>query len=148
MHAGQGVDAGYVNDFWSLPGYEGNDDPEVQAARVQFDTTIADVGDAPVTSVTLTDTPTGFLTFTDLVITSGAAAGKTINGASVDGAEVTFPTDADPEVAAAIRGDQVRIDNSLWIAAEYYQRHQVPGPEFGEYGWDQYRDAAGNPLYA
>jgi len=22
----------------------------------------------------------------------------------------------------------------------------VPGAEFGEYGWDQYRDAAGNPI--
>ncbi len=38
------VDAPYFTDFWTKPGYEGHDSPELYTQdRVQFDTTIADV---------------------------------------------------------------------------------------------------------
>jgi hypothetical protein len=50
-------------------------------------------------------------------------------------------------VVNAIRvGDKVRIDNSWLLAAQTYQRHQVP-PSTDEYGWNQFRNAKGEPVY-
>ncbi len=40
------IDPTYVNDFWSQPGYEGSD-PSVQAARVQYDTTVVSLNGTP-----------------------------------------------------------------------------------------------------
>jgi len=40
----------------------------------------------------------------------------------------------------------VRLDNSWPLAIQTYQRHQVP-PDDAEYGWNQFRDAHGNPIY-
>lgn len=137
------IDAAYVNDFWSKPGYAGVDDPTLAALRTHLDTSIASANGG---SVTLQDTPTGYLVYTDLVITSGAAAGQTIRGVNIQGSVVTFPRDADPPVVALLAaGDQVTVDNSLWIALQYYQRHQVPSLD--QYGWNQYRDSNGTPIY-
>jgi hypothetical protein len=139
----KGVDPGYVSDFWSLPGYAGFDDPTLTPLRTQLDTSIATAGGD---AVTLQDTPTGYLAYADLVISSGAAAGNTLSGVSIEGNTVTFPRDADPAVIEALGpGDEVRVDNSLWIALQYYQRHQVPSPD--QYGWNQYRDTNGDPIY-
>jgi hypothetical protein len=54
---------------------------------------------------------------------------------------------ADQSVLNSIQsGDAVRIDNSWPLALQTYHRHQVPpGPE--EYAWNQFRDAAGRPIY-
>jgi hypothetical protein len=137
------IDAAYVNDFWSKPGYAGVDDPTLATLRTQLDTSIAAANDG---AVTLQDTPTGYMTYTDLVITTGAAAGETIRGVSIQGNAVTFPRDADTQLIAALApGDQVTVDNSLWIALQYYQRHQVPSLD--QYGWNQFRDANGTPIY-
>jgi len=43
-------------------------------------------------------------------------------------------------------GDQVRLDNSDYLALQTYHRHQLPVRGFAE-SWDQYRDAAGVPIY-
>jgi hypothetical protein len=48
-------------------------------------------------------------------------------------------------VKALKPGDQVQIDNSDFLAAQYYHRHQVPTPDF--YVWDQFRGPDGKPLY-
>jgi hypothetical protein len=42
-------------------------------------------------------------------------------------------------------GDQVRVDNSNFLAAQTYHRHQVPDASFKPY--DQFRGADGKPLY-
>jgi hypothetical protein len=42
-------------------------------------------------------------------------------------------------------GDEIVLDNSDYLAIQTYHRHQVPTPDF--YVWDQFRDAAGEPLY-
>ena len=43
-------------------------------------------------------------------------------------------------------GDTVRVDNSGYLAAETYHRHQVP--EDGDFAvWDQFRDADGAPRF-
>jgi len=39
----------------------------------------------------------------------------------------------------------VRIDNSWTLALQTYQRHQVPTSDM--YGWNQFRDSEGKPLY-
>jgi hypothetical protein len=80
----------------------------------------------------------------DIVIgTSGAQRTMPIARIVGDIAVLGF---ADPALAASLKpGDAVRIDNSGFLAMESYHRHQVPGADFPV--WDQFRDAAGKPLY-
>lgn len=138
------IDGNYADDFYNITGYEGFDDPAVQALRVQFDTTIASVSEG---SVTLADEPQGYLEFADLVVTSGEAEGNTINLVGIDGAEVSFAENVNDSIVEGLAvGDQVRVDNSLYIALQFYPRHQVPDP--AQYGWNQYRDVDGEPIYA
>lgn len=42
-------------------------------------------------------------------------------------------------------GDEIQLDNSDFLAAQTYHRHQVPTPDYC--GWNQYRDADGEPIY-
>jgi len=52
----------------------------------------------------------------------------------------------DPKIARALQvGDTIQIDNSDYLAAQTYHRHQVPGSEYKV--WDQFRDENGNPVY-
>jgi hypothetical protein len=83
----------------------------------------------------------------DLIVHSGAAAGKKLTVARVIGDIVVLGV-ADETVAASIRsGDSVRLDNSNFLAAETYHWHQVPpaGDNYPE--WDQFRGPDGKPLY-
>lgn len=81
----------------------------------------------------------------DLVIRSGAAAGKTLQLTKVKGDKVVLGP-VDPSVLILINhGDEVQVDNSNFLAVQTYHRHQVPGKEYPV--WDQFRDADGNPLY-
>lgn len=81
----------------------------------------------------------------DLVIKSGAAKGKTIQLAKVEGDKVVFGP-VDLSVLAQIKvGDEVFIDNSNFLAVQTYHRHQVPGKEYKV--WNQFRDADGKPIY-
>lgn len=81
----------------------------------------------------------------DLIIKTGAAAGKTIQLASVKDDKVVFGP-VDISVLAKIKvGDEVFVDNSNFLAVQTYHRHQVPGKEYKV--WDQFRDAEGKPIY-
>ena len=81
----------------------------------------------------------------DLIIKSGAAAGKSLQLTKVVGDNVVLGP-ADPSVLAQIKpGDNVQVDNSNFLAAQTYHRHQVPGEEYRV--WDQFRDADGEPVY-
>jgi hypothetical protein len=81
----------------------------------------------------------------DLVIKSGAAAGKTLQLTKTDGDKVVLGP-ADAAVLTKIKtGDDVYIDNSNFLASQYYHRHQVPGKEYKV--WDQFRDADDKPIY-
>ena len=42
-------------------------------------------------------------------------------------------------------GDEVQVDNSNFLAAQTYHRHQVPGKEYPV--WDQFRGPDGSPIY-
>ena len=51
-----------------------------------------------------------------------------------------------PAVVNSIQsGDEVRIDNSSYLALQTYHRHQVPTPDL--YGWNQFRNGKGEPIY-
>jgi hypothetical protein len=140
-------DPTYVEDFWSKPGYLGADPgASIHEERFQFDTSVARVQDGPVRRFELAEVPDRPFVDAHLAPLSGAGAGRSAPIAHVDGRTVTLAGASDPAIAAAIQaGDRVRIDNSWPLALQTYQRHQVPGPE--EYAWNQFRDAAGQPLY-
>ncbi|HEX7853687.1 MAG TPA: hypothetical protein VF503_08345 [Sphingobium sp.] len=81
----------------------------------------------------------------DLIVLSGAAKGARLMVSRIEGDIAIFGI-VDPAVAAKIApGDQVDLDNSNFLAAQTYHRHQVPGPEFKV--WDQFRGPDGKPLY-
>lgn len=81
----------------------------------------------------------------DLIIKSGESVGKTIQLVKAEGDYVVFGP-VDPSVLVKIKeGDEVYIDNSNFLASQYYHRHQVPGKEYKV--WDQFRDTEGKPLY-
>jgi hypothetical protein len=130
------IDPNYVTDFWTASGYEGSD-PSVQAARIQYPSTVTS---ATANSVTLPSVPVGDIDGADINITSGAASGQSVPilGVSGNTLQILF----NPGIAP---GDSVTLDNSWVLALQYYPRHQVPSAD--QYGWNQYRDANGNPIY-
>ena len=83
----------------------------------------------------------------DLIIKSGAAAGKTLQLTKVDGNKVALGP-ADPSVLLQIKpGDTVQVDNSNFLAVQTYHRHQVPASSVEYPEWNQFRDSDGKPLY-
>jgi hypothetical protein len=140
-------DGTYVDDFWALPGYEGSDPTApLRAERIQHDATVVRVAGRRTKRLVLSSMPKGSLNGADLVLTSGADAGKAVVVGTVKGKTVSIAQGSDPAATRAIAaGDEVRIDNSWLLALEYYQRHQVPSSD--QYGWNQYRDAQGAPTY-
>lgn len=81
----------------------------------------------------------------DLLILSGAGAGKTLQITKIAGDKVVLGP-ADASVLAQVKpGDRVQVDNSNFLAVQTYHRHQVPGKEY--YVYDQFLDKEGKPLY-
>ncbi len=81
----------------------------------------------------------------DLIVESGMASGSELTLARIVGDVVVLGV-ADQSTAAKVStGDTIRIDNSKFLAVQTYHRHQVPGSDFPV--WDQFRNAAGEPLY-
>lgn len=142
------LDPTYVDDFWSKPGYLGSDpDSSIHTERFAFETTVLRVLDGPPAQVMLADMPDREIGGAHLQVLSGAAEGNRLHVAVAEGNTVGFASTSDPAVAGALRaGDKVRLDNAWLLAAQTYQRHQVP-PSNDEYGWNQFRDAEGKPIY-
>jgi hypothetical protein len=95
----------------------------------------------------LADTPpdVGFIGG-DLYVVSGGAKGSRIALLSLNGKVATLGVVADLAALAKIKpGDEVRIDNSNFLAAQTYHRHQVPDASYTNY--DQFRGPDGKPLY-
>ena len=162
------LDPTYVDDFWTKPGYVGTDPKSsIGKVRIRHDATVVSVTTTgPLTQIKLSSKPDGDLTGADLVITSGAAAGKSISlldlnalgfglgmspGQSVPLADKNSVSasgmfGADPAVIASLKpGDKVRVDNSWYLALQTYHRHQVPTPDY--YTWNEFRGADGKPIY-
>jgi hypothetical protein len=82
----------------------------------------------------------------DLHVRSGAAAGARVGLLSVVDDVALFGPGGEATVAQVRPGDAVTIDNSGYLAAETYHRHQVP--EGGGFAvWDQFRKPDGSPIY-
>ena len=170
------LDPTYVDDFWTQPGYLGHDDPygSITAARIQHPTAVtaasapipppdynslgplyntyllSQYATGPPRTVTLASLPASDLTGTSLVMVTGAAAGKFVSIGTVDRNTntITFGGGEDPNVVNMIAvGDQVRVDNSFYLALQTHPRHQVTD-QFGELsGWNQFRNPGGTPIY-
>ncbi|WP_229208250.1 hypothetical protein [Dyadobacter psychrophilus] len=81
----------------------------------------------------------------DLLILSGAGAGKTLQLTKIAGDKVVLGP-ADAAVLALLKpGDRVQVDNSNFLAVQTFHRHQIPDKEY--YVYDQFRDKEGKPLY-
>ena len=165
------MDAGYFKDFWTVPGYEGfKPSPSLAQARIQHSTTVAKVvsgGDPEVKQLSggideakdavsdsqiglqMESMPSGSLEGAFVIVKSGDSAGKELPVGKVLGNIIfigvnPFGADNTKDLKAIKAGDQVVLDNSDFLAAEYYHRHQVPTPDF--YVWDQFRGPDGKPL--
>jgi hypothetical protein len=163
-------DPEYFEDFWSVPGYLGaNPTDSLLAARVQHKTTIAKLvrsseaaelglpmamsamlGDSEhdmPAAVRLESLPEGNIQGATLRCTSGAAAGHQLTIASVVGDLVMtgFGEENFEALRALEEGDEVEVDNAIYLAAQTYHRHQVPpGAEYPV--WDQFC-VDGEPVY-
>ncbi len=81
----------------------------------------------------------------DLIIKSGEAAGQSLPLRSIKDNKVVLGVVSDDILAKIEAGDEVIVDNSNFLAAQTYHRHQVPRKGYPV--WDQFRDSVGNPIY-
>lgn len=162
-------DPEYFEDFWTVPGYLGaNPTESLLRARIQHKTTISKVvmskeavalglqvsmaarlADSNVempAALQMKSMPDGSLQGATLTLMSGTAAGHVfyISGAMGDLLMIGFGEAHFQALTGIKAGDEVLIDNSVYLAAQTYHRHQVPSPDF--YVWDQFK-AAGKPVY-
>jgi hypothetical protein len=81
----------------------------------------------------------------DLLIKSGEANGSRVELKAIQGDTLILGI-TDATVLAKLKpGDQVQVDNSNFLAAQTYHRHQVPTRDYKP--WDQFRGPDGQPLY-
>jgi hypothetical protein len=141
------LDPAYVDDFWTKPGYLGADaKSSVSAARIVHPTTVAGKLTGP-NRLVLASMPTGDLTGIDLVVKTGAAASREVNGPVINVAARTIMIAAGSNTIYndVQTGDEVKLDNSQYLALQTFHRHNVPTPDM--YGWNQFRRPDGTPVY-
>jgi hypothetical protein len=160
-------DPGYFDDFWKKPGYLGaNPTESLKRARIQQLTKITKVVmsdearqkglPAPMAAVganvvpaalQFENLPQGDLKGATLFLKSGAAAGQKISISSVVGDMVAIGIgqNAFKSVNSIKAGDEVMIDNSIYLAAQTYHRHEPAGRDF--YIFDQFRGTDGKRIY-
>jgi hypothetical protein len=158
-------DPTYVNDFWTQPGYLGSD-PALRAARVQERTTLSGVvttaqmqemglpvsisagtrRDAPA-AIRVANLPQKRLTGSYITVRSGASVGQPmmVIGVTHDLILIGFDDRQIPALAQMQAGDELEIDNSVYLAAQTFHRHQMPPEEF--YVWNQFKNADGTAKY-
>ena len=162
-------DPTYFEDFWNKSGYLGAKAPETLLnARVHHETIInklifpedlKEMGFGTTLSAGSASNlklPSGFM-MEDLPEVDFQGASLTIKSGEAEGCVVYIAGAFDKFVLIAFgeahfqslakvkAGDKVEIDNSVYLAAQTYHRHQVPPPDY--YGYDQFRDDNGNPIY-
>ncbi|MGH7023663.1 MAG: hypothetical protein ACREEB_08745 [Caulobacteraceae bacterium] len=163
-------DPTYFDDFWTKPGYLGaNPTQSLEAARIQYATTIsalvmpdeARAAGLPLTmaasqtqsgvnfpaALRIADLPEGDLRGASVIVKSGGAKDHIfyIAGVVRDMVMIGFGQGHFHAMAALRAGDEVWIDNSIYLAAQTYHRHQIPAAEYP--AWDQYKGPDGMPLY-
>ncbi len=164
------ADPSYATEFWSAPGYLGADPTSsIHQDRIQLDTAIAELLNETTVAgenlaaggvdesflhtasglvasrIRLVEAPAGWGLGAQLHVRSGKAAGSTLRISEIDGDVVHLEPGQDDIAAALEVGDEVTVDNSTFLAAQTYHRHQVPGPEY--HVWDQFRGEYGDPVF-
>jgi hypothetical protein len=159
-------DPHYFDDFWKVAGYLGANPPQsLLTARIQHKTAIRKIvmteearkmglplpmasraaGSAGMVPAgfQVEKIPQGDLVGAGLILESG----KELFITAVVGDVITvgFGPDAGQVVNGIKVGDEVRIDNSVYLATQTYHRHQVPSSDY--YTWDQFRGPNGKELY-
>jgi len=100
----------------------------------------------PPVAVRLSGTPGVHVRGADMFVLSGAAAGARIGVLCVIDGVAVFGPGGVGSIEQLQSGDAVRVDNSGYLAAETYHRHQVPAD--GDFAvWDQFRNADGSPRF-
>lgn len=162
-------DPGYVEDFWTKPGYEGVDPPAyLKAAIVDRDATIIkivrDAGGRPTgvelspalapNAVNVEGTPMGADGKPLAQPIAFMAGGNSVLGqatsndapVSVGGVLGLSPM-TDPAALGALReGGTLHLSNRRMLALMYYHRHSLP-PAGDLYIYDQFRKTDGTPRY-
>lgn len=141
------LDPAYVDDFWTRPGYLGADPTSsVSAARIVLATTVTGKLPGP-NRLVLASMPTGDLTGIDLVVKTGAAASQKVSAPAinVEARTVTIAAGAVALYNNVQAGDEVKLDNSQYLALQTFHRHNVPTPDM--YGWNQFRGPDGAPIH-
>jgi hypothetical protein len=162
------LDPEYFKDFWTKPGYLGADPTEsLRKARIQHKTSVVKpimaneaeahgvasgiaifrteaMAQIPV-ALKLKGLPKGSLMGAMLSITSGRSAGHNFWIISAQGdIVVTGQGEAHfRDLSGIAPGDEVLIDNSVYLAFQTYHRHQVH-PDYRV--WDQFL-VSGQPVY-
>ena len=163
----QKFDPGYFEDFWTVPGYQGYDAPQsLLDARVQHKSTVTEVifGEQaremglPLPMAmprgTATELPAalrlaepieGRALGANINMVSGKAAGHTmyLTGIRDDIVIVGMGEAHFEELAHIAVGDEVLVDNSIYLAFQTMHRHQVD-PDFEP--WQQFTEG-GTPIY-
>jgi len=163
-------DPTYFEDFWTKPGYLGaNPTESLKQARVQQDTKITKLimpeetraMGLPLTMPTsqtqsgvefpaafrVENLPAGDLQGASIIMKSGGAKDAVLYIAGVvnDTLMIGFGAGSFQAMAKIREGDEITIDNSVYLASQTYHRHQVQPPEF--YVWEQFKDKDGKPIY-
>jgi len=162
------LDPEYFSDFWTKPGYLGSDPrSSIHKARMQLEATVVEIVRRDTAAMANSGVDDAFmghanagtvvalrLDSNDLVdlpgiamtVTSGVHAGATVAMESVIGglAKIDNPEFSQPLGQISV-GDTVRLDNSNFLAAQTYHRHQVPGREYSV--WEQFLGEDGEPRY-
>jgi len=161
-------DPSYFEDFWKEPGYLGANPPQsLLDARIKHDTTISKLimpddirkmggplsisagqaGNIVPAGFVLENVPEGDIQGASIFLKSGEAEGCVVYAVAAFGETVmlAYGEENYRYLAAVKVGDKVQIDNSNYLAAQTYHRHQVPSPEY--HVWDQFRGTDGKPLY-
>ena len=162
-------DPTYFEDFWNKPGYLGSNPPEsllkakahhkTKISKLIFPEDLKEMGFGTTLSAGSASNlklPSGFMVEdlpgvdfqgASIIIKSGEAEGCVvyIAGAFEKFVLIAFGEAHFQELAKVKAGDEVEIDNSVYLAAQTYHRHQLPSSDY--YGYDQFRDDNGNPIY-
>lgn len=86
---------------------------------------------------------------TKIIVESGDAEGSSLMVGRLEGnfavLGMCFGVDKPEDILEKIKpGDSIRLDNSDYIAVQYYYRHQVPEDD-SFHAWDQFRNTDGSP---
>jgi hypothetical protein len=129
----QAFDPTYASDFWSLPGYAGSEQSPLgdflRARRAVGNTTIGDIvtnGTGYITSFSLPDLPAADLRGSAFTLLSSTGTVLANLSGIVNTTSRSFAATIASNTTAITAGSVLGFDNSFYIAAHLYYRHNIP----------------------